>query len=117
MAACDESPGDVLEESGLKLKRYRGMGANANKNSKSVRTRYGVAEQIFVPQGVEGRVASSGSVHEVVPRLAQAVRHGLQDIGAKSADQLREFLRDGEVRFEKRSTGAKLEGGIHHLYQ
>lgn len=114
--ACDESPGDVVIQDGVKLKRYRGMGAKANKNSKSVRTRYGVTEDIFVAQGVEGRVVSSGSVHSVVPRLAQAVRQGLQDVGAISADELRRMCASGELRVERRSAGAQLEGNVHHLY-
>ena len=116
MAACDESPGDVVSQSGVKLKRYRGMGAKANKNSKAVRTRYGVTEDIFVAQGVEGRVVSSGSVHSVVPKLAQAVRQGLQDVGAWSAEDLRDMCYNGDLRVERRSAGAQLEGNVHHLY-
>lgn len=83
LAACDESPGEVVYQNSSKLKTYRGMGAKANKNSQAVRSRYGVTETLFVPQGVEGRVVSSGSVHDQVPLLAQAVRQGLQDVGAR----------------------------------
>jgi inosine-5'-monophosphate dehydrogenase len=115
-AACDESPGDVVYQNSSKLKTYRGMGSTANKNSQSVRSRYGVTETIFVPQGVSGRVVSTGSVHEVVPHLAQAVRQGLQDVGAKSADEIRRMAQSGEALFERRSVGAQAEGNVHHLH-
>jgi len=114
MAACDESPGETVTHNGVKLKRYRGMGAKTNKNSQTVRSRYGVTETIFVPQGVEGRVVSSGSVNSVVPRLAQAVRQGFQDIGIISVDALR--ANEWAVHAERRSAGAQLEGNVHHLY-
>jgi IMP dehydrogenase len=118
MAACDESPGETVIHNGVKLKRYRGMGAKTNKNSQTVRSRYGVTESIFVPQGVEGRVVSSGSVNSVVPRLAQAVRQGFQDIGIISVEYLRtnEKAHWSPVNAERRSAGAQLEGNVHHLY-
>jgi IMP dehydrogenase len=116
LAACDESPGEVVYHNSSKLKTYRGMGAKANKNSQSVRSRYGVTEHIFVPQGVEGRVVSTGSIHEVVPQLAQAVRQGFQDVGARSADAVRQMMQDEELRMERRSVGAQAEGNVHHLH-
>jgi len=79
-------------------------------------SRYGVTEDIFVPQGVEGRVVSAGSVHDVVPQLAQAVRQGFQDVGARSAALIRTMMRDGELRMERRSVGAQAEGNVHHLH-
>lgn len=114
-AGCDEAPGEVYVQNGLKLKQYRGMGAHANKNSQSARSRYSVSEALFVPQGVEGRVPSAGSVHDVVPRLAQAVRQGMQSIGAHSADSLRAQASAGSVRWERRSPGAQREGDVHDL--
>lgn len=78
--------------------------------------RYGVTEDIFVPQGVEGRVVSAGSIHQVVPQLAQAVRQGFQDVGARSASAIKIMMRDGELRFERRSIGAQAEGNVHHLH-
>lgn len=115
-AACDESPGEVVFHNSAKLKTYRGMGAKANKNSETSRSRYGVTENIFVAQGVEGRVVSAGSVHDVVPHLAQAVRQGLQDVGAISRSHLHEMLRDGRLHMERRSIGAQAEGNVHHLH-
>lgn len=116
LAACDESPGEVVYHQSAKLKTYRGMGAKANKNSQTARTRYGVTENIFVPQGVEGRVVCSGSAHTVVPHLAQAVRQGLQDVGATSTEMLQTKARSGDLRLERRSFGAQAEGNVHHLH-
>lgn len=115
-AACNESPGEVIVQNGITLKKYRGMGAKANKNSEAVRSRYGVTEDLFVAQGVEGRVINTGSVNTVVSKLAQAVRQGLQDVGAGSADSLRQLVRAGEVCMERRSIGAQYEGNIHNLF-
>lgn len=116
LAACDESPGEVVYHNSSKLKTYRGMGAKANKNSQCVRSRYGVTENIFVAQGVEGRVVSTGSVHQTIPHMAQAVRQGLQDVGARSADLLRHMMRYGDITMERRSVGAQAEGNVHHLH-
>jgi len=51
-----------------------------------------------------------------VPYLVQGVKHGLQDIGARSAEQLRAQLVSGELRFELRSAAAQREGGVHGLH-
>lgn len=117
MAECDESAGETVVQNGVKVKCYRGMGAKANKNSQSARSRYGVLkESIFVAQGVEGRVPQTGSVHDVVPRLAQAVRQGFQDIGVNNMQVLRRLTREGQIRAERLSHGAQLEGQVHHLH-
>lgn len=61
-------------------------------------------------------MVSAGSVHEVVPQLAQAVRQGFQDVGARSATNVRLMMHDGDLRMERRSVGAQAEGNVHHLH-
>jgi IMP dehydrogenase len=43
------------------------------------------------------------------------IHHVFQDIGVKSVAELQEATVRGDVRFEKRSPSAQLEGGVHGL--
>ena len=52
----------------------------------------------------------------MVPQLAQAVRQGLQDVGARSALAVRTMMQQEELRMERRSVGAQAEGNVHHLH-
>ena len=40
----------------------------------------------------------------------------MQDIGVKSLHGLREDVREGQVRFEFRTTSAQVEGNVHGLH-
>ncbi len=120
-AGTDESPGDFIYKDGVRLKKYRGMGSKTARNETThgtaVKSRYNCSQKdIFVPQGVSGCVLSKGSILDYVPYLAQAVKHGFQNIGCKSVHELRHNVKGGYVTFELRSIGAQKEGMVHHLY-
>merc|ERR1712193_449232 len=77
---------------------------------------FGTSATLKVAQGVSGTVQDKGSLHQYVPYLTQGVKHGMQDIGAKSVEGLQEQLRCGQLRFELRSAAAQREGGVHGLH-
>ena len=58
-------------------------------------------------------------MRKTIPFLAQAVKQGFQDFGARSLARAHELLDDGSLRMECRSGAAQAEGGIHdmHSYQ
>ena len=70
---------------------------------------------IKVAQGVSGDVQDKGSVKAFLPYLYVGLQHSLQDIGVRNIVDLKNGVREGEVRFELRTPSAQVEGGVHGL--
>lgn len=116
LAGTTEAPGEYFYKDGVRLKKYRGMGSKeAMMKGSSVRY-FGENSRILVSQGVSGSVVDKGSIRHYLPYIVQGVRHGLQDLGVQSVEDLHTRLRNGRLRFEQRSVAATAEGGVHSLH-
>ncbi|KJH47380.1 IMP dehydrogenase / GMP reductase domain protein [Dictyocaulus viviparus] len=120
LAGTTEAPGEYFwGPGGVRVKNYRGMGSlDAMEAHASSKDRYFTTDldQIKISQGVSATMKDRGSCHKFLPYLVRGVQHGFQDIGVRSLEELHEKVMAGEVRFERRSTNAQIEGGVHSLH-
>ncbi|MBF8252888.1 MAG: IMP dehydrogenase [Actinobacteria bacterium] len=98
LAGCQESPGELVEISGVKYKAYRGMGSLGAMQSRGEQKSYSkdrymqddvLSEDKLVPEGIEGKVIFRGSVEDVVHQLVGGLRSGMGYAGAPDIQTLR----------------------------
>ena len=130
LAGTTESPGEYfVSREGQLVKAYRGMGSiaamedkkaggtgNAKAGNAGTARYFSENDRVLVAQGVSGSVLDRGSVTKFVPYLMAGLQHSLQDIGVTSLTDLRNDVREGNVRFELRTVSAQAEGNVHGLH-
>jgi IMP dehydrogenase len=115
LAGTDEAPGEHELFEGRRYKTYRGMGSIGAMQGLGA-DRYGSAQggsssqQKLVPEGVEGRVAYSGSLGDVVYQLIGGLRSGMGYVGASDIEQLQT-----KARFMKVTTAGREESHPHDV--
>ncbi len=115
-AGTNEAPGEYFYENGIRLKRYRGMASLEAMQAGGGKRYYTEDFDTPVTQGVSGIVVDKGSMFHYVPYLLQSLRLSLQDMGTSSISELHKELRNGNLRFERRSEYAQRQGSVHGLY-
>lgn len=115
-AGTDEAPGEVFEQNGTKVKKYRGMGSLESMKKGSESRYHSDTQAMKIAQGVAGTVRCKGSVHSTLPYFMQAVRQGFQDMGAHSLTAAHTMLADGDIYLETRTGAAQAEGNIHDMH-
>ena len=92
-AGTEESPGETIIYEGRKFKEYRGMGSLGSMVQGSGDRYFQDVEadvKKYVPEGIEGRVAYKGHVHEIVYQYTGGLRAGMGYCGAKDIKSLQQ---------------------------
>ncbi|OIJ16258.1 IMP dehydrogenase [Anaerobacillus arseniciselenatis] len=90
LAGVSESPGEREIYQGRQFKVYRGMGSLGAMEKGSKDRYFQENNQKLVPEGIEGRVAYKGPLHDTVHQLVGGIRAGMGYCGTKTLDDLRE---------------------------
>jgi IMP dehydrogenase len=112
-AGTEEAPGEVILFQGRNFKTYRGMGSiGAMKQGSS--DRYAqegtVSDSKYVPEGIEGRVAYKGTIHEMVTQLIGGLRSGMGYTGCKNIRELQE-----NAKFVRITSAGLRESHVHDV--
>ena len=98
LAGCEESPGELVFINGKQYKQYRGMGSLGAAQSRGRGRSYSkdryfqsdVADDQFVPEGVEGQVPYRGPLSAVAYQLVGGLRQSMLYVGAHTVPELQE---------------------------
>ncbi|HNW81676.1 MAG TPA: IMP dehydrogenase [bacterium] len=112
-AGTNEAPGETVLYQGRSYKMYRGMGSLSamKKGSKDRYFQDNVTDdQKFVPEGIEGRVASKGPLADTIYQLSGGLRAGFGYIGAPNLETLRK-----NARFVQITNAGYRESHVHDV--
>jgi len=111
-AGTDESPGETVLYQGRTFKTYRGMGS-LGAMSDATRDRYfqqDVETSKLVPEGIEGRVPSKGSLSGVVTQLVGGLQSGMGYCGCRNIQELKT-----RAKFVRVTQAGHREGHVHDV--
>lgn len=115
-ASCAESPGEIIEHEGKKLKGYRGMGSiGAMEKGAEIKSEdefHGKSykDRVLVAEGVEGLVEITGTVQEMTDQWIGGIKSGMYYVGCRSLEELRK-----NAQFIKITQASLTESHPHNL--
>jgi IMP dehydrogenase len=110
LAGTDESPGETILYQGRTFKSYRGMGSLGAMASGNT-DRYALdPTQKLVPEGIEGRVVSKGSLADLAYQLVGGLKAGMGYCGCRTIAQMQ-----CEARFMRVSPAGLRESHVHDV--
>jgi IMP dehydrogenase len=113
-AGTDESPGELVIYQGKSYKMYRGMGS-LGAMAKGSKDRYFQSDVEdsgkLVPEGIEGRVAYKGPLHNTLYQLLGGVRSAMGYVGAATIGDLHE-----RAIFRQITHAGLKESHVHDVY-
>jgi IMP dehydrogenase len=92
LAGCEESPGEIIEIDGQKVKSYIGMGSlTAMQKGSSDRYFQGGVKELskLVPEGIEAYVPYKGTIKDVTHQMMGGVRAGMGYCGCKTIEDMK----------------------------
>ena len=92
LAGSEETPGEVIEVFGKKVKTYVGMGSlSAMQRGSSDRYFQGGVSDLnkLVPEGIEATVPYKGSINEVIYQMMGGVRSGMGYCGCATIEEMK----------------------------
>ena len=112
LAGTKESPGETIIFEGRKFKSYRGMGS-IEAMKKGSKDRYFQDEEQdakkLVPEGIVGRVAYKGELHETMHQFIGGLRSGMGYCGSK------DIASQKQARFVKITSSGMQESHPHSI--
>uniref|UniRef100_A0A2K6QWH9 IMP dehydrogenase n=1 Tax=Rhinopithecus roxellana TaxID=61622 RepID=A0A2K6QWH9_RHIRO len=104
LAATMEVPSEYFFSDGVWLKKYQGMDSldAMEKSSSSQKQYFMEGDKVKIAQGISSSIQDKGSIQKFVPYLILSV--------------LWSMMYSGELKCEKRTTLAQIEGGEKQLY-
>lgn len=98
LAGTDESPGEIVFQSGKQFKQYRGMGSLGAMQTRGKQTSYSKdryfqadvpSDDKLIPEGIEGQVPYRGPLGAVAYQLIGGLRQSMFYVGARTIEELK----------------------------
>lgn len=113
LAACEESPGEIVEVNGTRYKQYRGMGSEEAMKAGSA-ARYGhTTKDVSRKAAAEGVAALKplkGTVFDILAQLMGGLQSGMGYLGAKNLAEVK-----AKARYVAITNAGFIESNVHDV--